>query len=52
MLKILGVLFLVLIALVVASFTWLFFKVKGGVQQQARVSAIEADIYRDQLPVD
>lgn len=41
MLKFLGVVFLVLIGLVVAFFTWLFFKVKGGVQQQARVSAIE-----------
>ena len=41
MLKILGVLFLILIGLVVAFFTWLFFKVKGGVQQPARVSAIE-----------
>ncbi|MGI9234155.1 MAG: hypothetical protein ACR2RD_11035 [Woeseiaceae bacterium] len=41
MLKFLGVLFLIIIGLVVAFFTWLFFKVKSGVQQQARVSAIE-----------
>lgn len=41
MLKFLGVVFLVLIGLIVAFFTWLFFKVKGSVQQQARVSAIE-----------
>lgn len=41
MLKILGVVFLVLIGLIVAVATWLFFKVKGGMQQHARVSAIE-----------
>ncbi len=41
MLKILGFAFLVLIGLVVAFFTWLFFKVKGGMEQAARVSAIE-----------
>lgn len=41
MLKILGIVFLILIGLAVVFFTWLFFKVKGGMQQQARVSAIE-----------
>lgn len=41
MLKILGVVFLILIGLIIAFFTWLFIKVKGGMQQQARVSAIE-----------
>jgi hypothetical protein len=41
MLKILGVVFLVLIGLVVAFFTVLFFKVKGGMQKHARVAAIE-----------
>jgi len=41
MLKFLGVVFLVLIGLAAVFFTWLFFKVKGSVQQQARVSAIE-----------
>lgn len=41
MLKFLGVVFLVLIGLVVAFFTWLFFKVRSGVKQQAHVSAIE-----------
>lgn len=41
MLKFLGVVFLVLIGLLVAFFTWLFFKVRSGMQQQARVSAIE-----------
>jgi len=41
MLKFLGVVFLVLIGLVVAFFTWLFFKVRSGVEKQARVSAIE-----------
>lgn len=41
MLKILGVVFLVLIGLVIAFFIWLFFRVKSGVEQQARVAAIE-----------
>ncbi|MGI9237349.1 MAG: hypothetical protein ACR2QZ_08125, partial [Woeseiaceae bacterium] len=41
MLKFLGFVFLVLIGLAVAFFTWLFFKLKGGLQQQARLSAIE-----------
>jgi len=41
MLKFLGIVFLVLIGLVVAFFTWLYFKMKSSVQQQARVSAIE-----------
>ena len=41
MLKFLGVLFLILIGLVAAFFTWLFFKVRSGVKQQANVSAIE-----------
>lgn len=41
MLKFLGVVFLILIGLVVAFFTWLFFKVRSGMKQQANVSAIE-----------
>jgi hypothetical protein len=41
MLKFLGIVFLVLIGLVVAFFTWLFFRVKSGMEQGARVTAIE-----------
>lgn len=41
MLKFLGVIFLVLIGLLAAFFTWLFFKVRGGIAQHVRVSAIE-----------
>ncbi len=41
MLEFLGILFLVITGLVAAFFTWLFFKVKSGVQQQANVTAIE-----------
>ena len=41
MLKFLGIIFLVLIGLLVAFFTWLFFKLKSGMEQEARVTAIE-----------
>ena len=41
MLKFLGVVFLILIGLVAVFFTWLFFKVRSSVKQQANVSAIE-----------
>ena len=44
MLKLLGIVFLVLIGLVVAFFTWLFFKAKSGMEQHARVMAIEEGI--------
>jgi len=40
MLEILGIIFLVLIGLVVAFFTWLFFKARKGMQEHARVAAI------------
>ena len=41
MLKFLGFLFLVIIGLMAAFFTFLFFKFKSGVRQQANVTAIE-----------
>ena len=41
MLKILGIVFLIIIGLLVLFFIWIGIKVKQGVDQQARVSAIE-----------
>jgi len=45
MLKILGVVFLILILSGVAFFSWLFFKFRGSMQQQARITAIEQGMH-------
>ena len=41
MLEILGTVFLILIGLVIAVGLWLFVKVKSGMDEHKRVSAIE-----------
>jgi len=52
MLKFLGVTFLLLIGLLIAFFTWVFFKMKSGMKQQVLVSAIEEGMNTPTIVLD
>lgn len=52
MLDILGSVFLILIGLVAAFALWLFLKIKGGMAQQARVSAIEESMHMPEFVLE
>jgi len=52
MLDILGSVFLILIGLVAAFAIWLFVKIKGGMAQQARISAIEESMHMPEFVLE